>query len=407
MARQTRMWGAVGRYISALIVFSLAVFPALAASAQSEITQADIDAANAERRAISAELGAATADYDSAVARLYELEESLTTLGIELAELGQQLAVARVAAREIATERYMYAGSSQAALFDAVSIDDVSLRSSYLDRLSRRGTDTVIKLFALEESYETQQESVEQALANQETTNAQLEQMAVEILTRLEEANADYNAVVAAFEKQEEERRIREEQERLAREEAERLRLAALATSTTVATTTSIATTTTAVSGETTTTAATTTTTTSPPPTTTQPPSGSMACPVNGAVAFTDTWGAPRSGGRTHEGVDMIAARGTPLVAIEDGTIKRMGNGGLGGITIYLTGASGDQYYYAHLDAWASGLSVGQSVAVGEMIGTVGNTGNAQYTVPHLHFEFHPGGGSPANPYPLVASLCL
>ena len=103
----------------------------------------------------------------------------------------------------------------------------------------------------------------------------------------------------------------------------------------------------------------------------------------------------------------MIAARGTPLVAIEDGTIKRMSNGGLGGITIYLTGASGDQYYYAHLDAWAPGLSVGQSVAVGEMIGTVGNTGNAQYTVPHLHFEFHPGGGSPVNPYPLVAGLCL
>ena len=411
MARQTRTWGAVGRYLSALVVFSLAVFPALAASAQSEITQADIDAANAQRRAISAELGAATADYDSAVERLYELEESLTTLGIELAELGQELAVARVAAREIATERYIYAGSSQAALFDAVSIDDVSLRSSYLDRLSRQGTDTVIRLFALEESYESQQDSITQALTNQETTNAQLEQMAVDILTKLEEANADYNAVVAAFEKQEEERRIREEQERLAREEAERRRLAALTTTTTtVATTTTTAVsgeTTTTVAGETTTTAATTTTTTSPPPTTTQPPSGSMACPVNGAVAFTDTWGAPRSGGRTHEGVDMIAARGTPLVAIEDGTIKRMSKGGLGGITIYLTGASGDQYYYAHLDAWAPGLSVGQSVAVGEMIGTVGNTGNAQYTVPHLHFEFHPGGGSPVNPYPLVAGLCL
>ncbi|MCP3998582.1 MAG: peptidoglycan DD-metalloendopeptidase family protein [bacterium] len=419
MARHTGMWGTGGRYLSALAVFCLAVFPALAASAQSEITQADIDAADAERRAISAELGAATVDYDSAVERLYELEESLTTLGIGLAELGQELALARVAAREIATERYMYAGSSSAALFDAVSIDDVSLRSSYLDRLSRRGTDTVIELFALEESYESQQDAISQALSNQETTNSELEQMAADILTRLEEANADYNAVVAAFEKQEEERRIREEQERLAREEEERRRLAALSTTTTtttVASTTTAATTTTVTSGETTTTvagettttiSATTTTTTSPPPTTTQPPSGSMACPVNGAVAFTDTWGAPRSGGRTHEGVDMIAARGTPLVAIEDGTIKRMGNGGLGGITIYLTGASGDQYYYAHLDAWAPGLTVGQSVAVGEPIGTVGNTGNAQYTIPHLHFEFHPGGGSPVNPYPLVAGLCL
>ncbi len=132
-----------------------------------------------------------------------------------------------------------------------------------------------------------------------------------------------------------------------------------------------------------------------------------MACPVDGAVSFTDTWGAPRSGGRTHEGVDMIAARGTPLVAIESGVIKRMRSGGLGGITIWLTGAGGDQYYYAHLDAWAPGLSVGQSVSVGELIGYVGNTGNAQYTIPHLHFEFHPGGGAAVNPTPLVAGLCL
>ena len=102
----------------------------------------------------------------------------------------------------------------------------------------------------------------------------------------------------------------------------------------------------------------------------------------------------------------MIAARGTPLVAIESGHIKKMGNGGLGGITVWLTGESGDQYYYAHLDAWADGLSVGQSVTVGELIGYVGNTGNAQYTVPHLHFEYHPGGGAAVNPTPLVSSLC-
>ena len=103
----------------------------------------------------------------------------------------------------------------------------------------------------------------------------------------------------------------------------------------------------------------------------------------------------------------MIAARGTPLVAIEAGTVKRMRNGGLGGITVTLRGASGDEFYYAHLDGWASGLSVGQSLAVGELLGYVGNTGNAQYTVPHLHFEWAPGGGSAVNPYPLVAALCL
>ena len=102
----------------------------------------------------------------------------------------------------------------------------------------------------------------------------------------------------------------------------------------------------------------------------------------------------------------MISPRGTPLVAIENGTISRTGNGGLGGITIWMRGSGGDEFYYAHLDGLASGLSAGQSVTAGQLIGYVGNTGNAIYTVPHLHFEYHPGGGSAVNPYPLVNGLC-
>ena len=387
MARDSRTRGVSARYFVALLVFCLAIIPALTASAQSEITPDDIAAADAERRAISAELGAATIEYDTAVARLRDLESSLTS---EISNPNNEIA------QEIATDRYMYAGASQGNLLEAVSIDDVSLRSSYLDRLARAGTDTVIKLYALEDSYESQQVAIAQALENQEATNAALEVMAADILAELDKANSRYTAVVAAFERQEEERRIREERERLAREEAERQRLAALTTTTLAAPTT------TGGPGEATTTTSGATTPTTPPP-----PNGSMACPVNGAVAFTDTWGAPRSGGRTHKGVDMIAARGTPLVAIEAGSILRMRNSGLGGITVYLKGASGDEYYYAHLDAWADGLYAGQSVAVGELIGYVGNTGNAQYTVPHLHFEHSPGGNGAVNPYPLVAGLCL
>lgn len=406
------------RAIVAAVSFVLLLVPAFTVSAQSEITPEDIAAAEAERRAISADLQAVTAEYDAAVARLIELEDSLTSLGIELAEKEQQLAFARVAAREVAVDRYKYAGASSSVIFDSTTIEDVPVRAGYLDILSREGTDIVIRLFALEENYKAQQVVVEQALANQTVTKADLEELAGSILGSLETANRNYDAIVRAYEVQEEERRIREEEERRQREEEERR--AREATSTT--TTTAPATTTTAVP-ETTTTGApdesstttsapdestTTTSTTQPPPTTTEPPPApSMVCPVDGAVAFTDTWGDPRSGGRTHKGVDMIAARGTPLVAIEAGTVKRMRNGGLGGITVTLRGASGDEFYYAHLDGWASGLSVGQSLAVGELLGYVGNTGNAQYTVPHLHFEWAPGGGAAVNPYPLVAALCL
>jgi murein DD-endopeptidase MepM/ murein hydrolase activator NlpD len=159
----------------------------------------------------------------------------------------------------------------------------------------------------------------------------------------------------------------------------------------------------------TTTTPATTTTTVAPPTTTTTVPPipvGGLVCPVQGPHHFRDTWGAPRSGGRTHKGVDMMADRGTPLVAIEAGTVGRLSNGGLGGITVWLLGDSGTEYYYAHMDAWASGLAQGQRVPIGGSLGTVGSTGNAPDAWPHLHFEIHPNGGDAVNPFPTVDAIC-
>ena len=124
-------------------------------------------------------------------------------------------------------------------------------------------------------------------------------------------------------------------------------------------------------------------------------------CPIAGISAFADTWGQARSGGRTHQGVDMIAARGTPIVAVVDGFAQSKVNT-LGGNTISLSGADGNRYYYAHLDSWAA---LGQ-VTVGTVIGYVGDTGNAKFSTPHLHFEIHPGGGPAVNPYATVRNHC-
>jgi murein DD-endopeptidase MepM/ murein hydrolase activator NlpD len=126
---------------------------------------------------------------------------------------------------------------------------------------------------------------------------------------------------------------------------------------------------------------------------------------VAGAVSFTDTWGAPRSGGRSHKGVDMIAARGTPIVAIFSGSVYRTSNSSLGGLSIYFTSDAGDLYYYAHLDGFGD-ITPGERVPAGYVLGYNGSSGNAPDYLPHLHFEYHPGGGSAVNPYPLVRDLC-
>jgi peptidoglycan LD-endopeptidase LytH len=127
-------------------------------------------------------------------------------------------------------------------------------------------------------------------------------------------------------------------------------------------------------------------------------------CPVGPAHSFIDSWGAPRSGGRSHKGTDVMAPYGAPAYAVTDGVITRTGNGGLGGITLYLRGDSGDVYFYAHN---AQNLvSQGQRVTAGQVIARVGNTGNAAGGAPHIHFELHPGGRGAVNPYPFLRALC-
>jgi murein DD-endopeptidase MepM/ murein hydrolase activator NlpD len=122
-----------------------------------------------------------------------------------------------------------------------------------------------------------------------------------------------------------------------------------------------------------------------------------IICPMPGS-AFADTWGAPRSGGRSHQGVDMIAPRGIPIYAVTSGFVTFKSNR-LGGNAVSLVGDNGNRYYYAHLDGY-EGIS--RTVSQGEIIGYNGDTGNARFSTPHLHFEIRPGGGLPTNPYPTV-----
>lgn len=130
--------------------------------------------------------------------------------------------------------------------------------------------------------------------------------------------------------------------------------------------------------------------------------SGDWICPVQGARAFSNDWGQPRSGGRRHQGNDIFASRGTPVVASVAGTVKGHSSS-LGGISYYLAGADGNTYFGTHLDR-LSGAS--GRVGAGTVVGYVGSSGNASANSPHLHFEIHPGGGGAVNPYPTISRYC-
>ncbi|HYO00207.1 MAG TPA: M23 family metallopeptidase, partial [Actinomycetota bacterium] len=117
--------------------------------------------------------------------------------------------------------------------------------------------------------------------------------------------------------------------------------------------------------------------------------------PVAGKANFSHDWGFPRytPAPHLHEGTDVFAAFGTPIVSSEAGKVIQKGTAGAGGISVWLRGDSGMGYYYAHLQSWAKDLQVGQRIEKGYVIGFVGDTGNAEGGSPHLHFELHPGGG--------------
>jgi len=126
-----------------------------------------------------------------------------------------------------------------------------------------------------------------------------------------------------------------------------------------------------------------------------------IVCPIRGIVSFIDSWGYPRHQG-PHMGVDLMAASGTPNVAVVSGNVTFKA-GGTSGLGAYLRGDDGNLYYYFHLSAYEGSP---RHVAQGEVIGYVGKTGDAQYTATHTHFEIHPGGAGAVNPYPSVRPVC-
>ena len=317
---------------------------------------------------------------------IQDLNSSIDLARVQIGEIEERL-------QDVAVEMYM--GSTSSASLQVLFSDETEGYGAgveYLKEVSGTDQDLITQLRSFRTELDRQTGRLAEASTEQEQVTAELEGMAEQLQGDLSEAQEVYDDLVAQQIREEEEarRRAEEEARRRAAEEAARN-----ATTTTVA-------------GE------------SPAPPddddeeepapdpapqpAPDPPSGG-SCPVAGAVSFSDSWGDARSGGRAHRGVDMIAARNTPIVAIYSGTISRFSNSSLGGLSIYFRSDDGDMFYYAHLESFAD-VSAGQHVDQGQVLGYNGSSGNAPEYLPHLHFEWHPGGGSAVNPYSLVRGLC-
>lgn len=364
---------------------------ALAIPAWADVSKDDVEQARQRLDRAQAEATELAGRLEEAYQRQIGLEDQISQLTGGLTRTQARLVQARADVEQLAVQMYIGASSSISlgAILGTTS-EEAPVGLEYARRVTGVEDTAIIDLKVAEAEFERQSSLLDRARADQVAVTTELADLSRQAEAKLTSAQADYETL---------------KQQRAA-EEAERRRLAAIAA---ISTTTTTTVTTTAPMGD-------STETTPPPPSTTAPPDTEppapppdvdQACPVAGPVSFVDTWGAPRSGGRHHEGVDMMAARGTPVAAIYDGTISRVGTGSaLGGNTIWLRSNAGDSFYYAHLDHFAEVTRVGASVPAGTIIGFVGSTGNASAAYPHLHFEYHPGGGSAVNPYPLARSVC-
>jgi peptidoglycan LD-endopeptidase LytH len=377
------------RRLLALGAVVVALVPILPATAQ--VTRSDVETARQEMRRASERLEGQVAQYEAAAARHTLLRDKLDRMVAELAGRERDLTAARRTARDRAADMYMSAGSTTSALVSVGDVGAFPARLIYLESVSLTDRDALNSLEMIRRDYEQQRELVDEALVEQSALLAEMEELIDVIFAELEVANERYQTVAAAWEAQ--------EAERIRREEEERRRREFLATSTTTTAPSPTAPPTTAPP-------TTAPPTTSPPPTVPSQPVGTRVCPVDGATSFTDTWGAPRSGGRTHTGQDLLAAHGTPLVAIEAGRVYQVNWHYAGGNQLYILGDSGSLWFYAHLASPAI-VGAGSRVEAGQRVGFVGSTGNS--STAHLHFGWYPSGsifGSLSNPYTMLRSLC-
>jgi murein DD-endopeptidase MepM/ murein hydrolase activator NlpD len=355
-------------FLSVLLASALLAVAFVAVPAQAD-TESDLDAARQEFDAVRADLDRVNQLWLDAQASLAESQDAAADARDRIAELEDALATIQVRLNDRAASLFIGGGSPQAvALLTSDSVTDAADRMEFASAIAQQDSDLATQVAVQSQELSWQRERLTKA--------AEQEQAAME---QLKAQEASINAKLAGYQE-----RVAELEDQLAAEQAPP---PSVGPSTNGGDDTN-------GNGD------------GPDGDGNPPPvTGSGAiqtCPVAGPNSFVDSFGDPRPGGRSHEGIDMIAAQGTPVVAVHSGTVHRTSSsiGGYG-IVMFHDGSS-DWTFYTHFDHYGA-YGEGAHVSAGTVIGYVGNSGTTVY---HLHFEYHPGGGAAVDPYSTLLSVC-
>jgi murein DD-endopeptidase MepM/ murein hydrolase activator NlpD len=354
--------------LALMIAVGGALLPAAAAQTKDEVerTKAARDKAYEELVASRAELDAAVVAFEEIRSQIFDVTYRVERLEARISDDRAEARALEDAARELVVEAYINgtSGGSVTIALEAESIQEVVTSQALYERANALSITALDRLDAVSRELDRLSDDLEVERAEL----LQLEVISQRAMERVNELLADSQrrfdakddaarAALARYEREQARKRAAEAARR-AREKAGTARGAVY---------------------------------------------DYLRCPSGAPMWFHNDWGNPRSGGRSHKGTDIFAAKGTKVIAVIGGTV-RVRNGGLGGKAIWLYGSDGNAYYYAHLNTWK--VSTSQRVNKGQLIATVGNTGNASGGANHTHFQLHLSGGSPRNPYPTLAAIC-
>ena len=364
---------------AAVAVLALVVLPVSPASAGDPVK---------DREAAQARANAAAAKFAKANSDLAKIEQELKKLESQTAETRDRLTGLEDQVKQVAVNAYVRGNVGEAFVFDK-DLSQTARRNAMARYVTLGDTDAIDEYRSTREDLEVGSEAVRKQIEQRKSAAAALQKQkaaAYKELTRLAEAEKAYLAKLAAEKAAKEAAAKRAAEAAAARAARARSARAATAVRTPAPTVAAPA----AAAPK------------APAP---SKPAGVIAsgewiCPVQGPRSFSNDWGQPRSGGRRHQGTDILSPRGTPVVASVGGTVRHH-NSSLGGLSYYLSGDDGNTYFGTHLSAYAAS----GRVSAGTVVGYVGDTGNARGTN-HLHFEIHPGGGGPVNPYPTLSKYC-